>query len=535
MCINEPYLYSKSSKNSNKYPEFTLESSKLKRTCNRQQYPSAQTQHTDLYSLQQEADDKKHRPHSFLDIVRYPTSCNSIFSLINTLLITLQQQPQPLDLLTKACSFFHCLSRSFISFTHSCMAVSLLAREVSDLCLGKPALKSLSLTATVTEVVFALKNSDENFLSVWSCEHTGKTNKEHRGNCEEDGGDTGECKCVGKVSMVDVICYLCKDENLLSPSDALKAPVSALLPEIPGMVVHVEPTSSLLDAIDLILQGAKNLVVPIKTRYSSSSRRKQHQKLSINSPTIHNGREFCWLTQEDIIRFFLGSIGLFAPLPALSIDTLGIISTEFVTIDYHSPAISELEAISGSLADENSVAVIDSDGIFIGELSPFTLACCDESVAAAITTLSSGDLMAYIDCGGPPEYLVKLVMARLKGRGLEAMLQEFTDSSCYSSTGSCHSHSSSSSSDEESGSSTPVSALQRPGKYSRSTSYSARMVRRAEAIVCHPKSSLVAVMFQAIAHRVNYVWVIEHDCSLVGIVRFCDMLEVFRESLEDMV
>ncbi|KAH8494411.1 hypothetical protein Peur_060878 [Populus x canadensis] len=414
------------------------------------------------------------------------------------------------------------------------MAVSLLAREISDLCLGKPALRSLSLTTTITEALFALKNSDDNFLSVWSCEHTAKTNKDYRGNCEEDGCDVGECKCVGKVSMVDVICYLCKDENLLSPSDALKAPVSVLLPEIPGMVVHVEPTSSLLDAIDLILQGAKNLVVPIKTRYSSSSRRKQHQKLSITSPTIHNGREFCWLTQEDIIRFFLGSIGLFAPLPALSIDTLGIISTDYLTIDYHSPAISELEAISGSLADENSVAVIDSDGILIGELSPFTLACCDESVAAAITTLSSGDLMAYIDCGGPPEDLVNLVMTRLKGRGLEAMLQEFTNSSCYSTTSSCHSQSSSSSSDEESGSSTPVSALQRPGKYSRSMSYSARMVRRAEAIVCHPKSSLVAVMIQAIAHRLNYVWVIEDDCSLVGIVRFCDVLKVFRESIEDM-
>ncbi|KAJ6895006.1 hypothetical protein NC652_028679 [Populus alba x Populus x berolinensis] len=294
------------------------------------------------------------------------------------------------------------------------------------------------------------------------------------------------------------------------------------------------PPPPLLDAIDLILQGAKNLVVPIKTRYSSSSRRKQQQKLSITSPTIHNGREFCWLTQEDIIRFFLGSIGLFAPLPALSIDTLGIISTDYLTIDYHSPAISELEAISGSLADENPVAVIDSDGILIGELSPFTLACCDESVAAAITTLSSGDLMAYIDCGGPPEDLVNLVMARLKGRGLEAMLQEFTNSSCYSTTSSCHSQSSSSSSDEESGSSTPVSALQRPGKYSRSVSYSARMVRRAEAIVCHPKSSLVAVMIQAIAHRLNYVWVIEDDCSLVGIVRFCDVLRVFRESIEDM-
>jgi len=123
------------------------------------------------------------------------------------------------------------------------MAVSLLAREISDLCLGKPALRSLSLTTTITEVLFALKNSDDNFLSVWSCEHTAKTNKDYRGNCEEDGCDVGECKCVGKVSMVDVICYLCKDENLLSPSDALKAPVSVLLPEIPGMVVHVEPTS----------------------------------------------------------------------------------------------------------------------------------------------------------------------------------------------------------------------------------------------------------------------------------------------------
>ncbi|KAG6793855.1 hypothetical protein POTOM_003079 [Populus tomentosa] len=410
------------------------------------------------------------------------------------------------------------------------MAVSLLALEVSDLCLGKPALRSLALTTTIAEALFALKNSDDNFLSVWNCDHAAKTNNDYKGNCEEEGCDVCECKCVGKVSMVDVICYLCKDENLLFPSDALKAPVSVLLPEIPGMVVHVEPTSSLLEAIDLILQGAKNLVVPIKTRYST--RRKQLQKLSITSPTIHNGREFCWLTQEDIIRFFLGSIGLFAPLPALSIDTLGIISTEFVTIDYHSPAISELEAISRSLADETSVAVIDSDGILIGELSPFTLACCDDSVAAAITTLSSGDLMAYIDCGGPPEDLVKVVMARLKERGLEAMLQEFANCSCYSTTSSCQSQSSSS--DEESVSSTPVSTLHRSGKYSRSMSYSARMVRRAEAIVCHPKSSLVAVMIQAIAHRVNYVWVIEDDCSLVGIVRFYDMLKVFRESLEDM-
>lgn len=282
---------------------------------------------------------------------------------------------------------------------------------------------------------------------------------------------------------------------------------------------------SLFEAIDLILQGAQNLVVPIlPTKRSGVSRRKQqqHQKASstINS---HSSCEFCWLTQEDVIRFLLGSIGVFTPLPALSIDSLGIVSSDVLAIDYYSPASSTVGAISKSLAQQTSVAIVDSDGTFIGEISPFTLACCDETVAAAIATLSAGDLMAYIDCGGPPEDLVRLVKARLKEKNFEKMLQEFTIlSSCESSQ--------STSSDEELPTRTPA----RSGRLARSSSYSARMVRKAEAIVCHPKSSLVAVMIQAIAHRVNYLWVIEDDCSLVGIVTFSNMLKVFREHLETM-
>ncbi|KAK3016713.1 hypothetical protein RJ639_007525 [Escallonia herrerae] len=63
--------------------------------------------------------------------------------------------------------------------------------------------------------------------------------------------------------MVDVTCFLCMDKNLSSPSSALKAPVSVLLPQVPANLVrHVEPPLSLLEAIDLILQG-QNLVVPI--------------------------------------------------------------------------------------------------------------------------------------------------------------------------------------------------------------------------------------------------------------------------------
>ncbi|KAI9078904.1 hypothetical protein K1719_031998 [Acacia pycnantha] len=403
------------------------------------------------------------------------------------------------------------------------MAVSLLAHEVSDLCLGKPALKPFPLSATVADALAALKTSDDNFISVWNCSDHSVT---ARIGFAEENEDPG-CRCVGKLCMVDVICYLCREENLLSPSAALKSPVSAILPKISGLVRHLEPSSSLLEAIDLILQGAQNLVVPLPAKRSSITRRKQHQKPSSSSTicTSHSGGEFCWLTQEDVIRFLLGSIGLFSPLPALSIDTLGIISAEVLAIDYYAPASSAIGAISNSLTAQTSVAIVDSEGIFIGEISPFTLACCDETVAAAITTLSAGDLMAYIDCGGPPEDIVREVKARLKEKNLEKMLEEFTISS------SAVTDSSYSSSDEESGLS-PRRSLPRSGRYSRSFSYSARMVRKAEAIVCHPKSSLVAVMIQAIAHRVNYLWVIEDDFSLVGIVTFSNMLKVFREHLE---
>ncbi|PIN22623.1 5'-AMP-activated protein kinase, gamma subunit [Handroanthus impetiginosus] len=383
------------------------------------------------------------------------------------------------------------------------MAVQLLAYEVADLCLGKPPLRSLSASATVGDALAALKSSDENFISVWSCDHhSSKRNL--------------ECVCVGKVCIVDVICYLCREENLGSPALALKSPVSVLLSNVKGLVAHVEPSSSLLEAIDLILQGAQNLVVPIKTNSKRKQLPKSSSPTSSISPTIHNGEEFCWLTQEDIIRFLLSSIGLFSPIPTLSIDTLGLISDDYLVVDYHSPASSAIEAISRSLLDQTSVAVVDSEGILIGEISPFTLACWDETVAAAIMTLSAGDLMAYIDCGGPPEEVVRVVEERLKDKNLHGMLEELLncpyDVELLSPT-------------------TPLSR----SWCSRCSSYSARMVRGAEAIVCHRWSSLVAVMIQAITHRVNYVWVIEDDSTVVGVVTFANILEVFRDNLESMI
>lgn len=43
--------------------------------------------------------------------------------------------------------------------------------------------------------------------------------------------------------MVDVIVFLCKEENLLNPLDAIRSSVLDLLPKVKGQIRHLEPNS----------------------------------------------------------------------------------------------------------------------------------------------------------------------------------------------------------------------------------------------------------------------------------------------------
>ncbi|XP_060188821.1 CBS domain-containing protein CBSX5-like [Lycium barbarum] len=139
-------------------------------------------------------------------------------------------------------------------------------------------------------------------------------------------------------------------------------------------------------------------------------------------------------------------------MTTFSIESLNIIDHNIMTVRYHDPAISALDSIALANIKQTAVAVVDNDNKLIGEISASTLAYCDEDVAAAITTLSAGDLMAYIDYGGPPEDLVELVKTRLQEKKLGLMMElmdeefSFSVSSASSSAFSC-------SSDDESGSS----------------------------------------------------------------------------------
>lgn len=186
-----------------------------------------------------------------------------------------------------------------------------------------------------------------------------------------------------------------------------------------------------------------------------------------------------------------------------------MIDADVMTVHYDSPASTILPYISRSHIEQSSVAVIDRDNRLIGEISPLTLAGCNEATAAAIFTLSAGDLMAYIDCGTPSEELIQLVKSELQKKQLAGMTELLEEFSISSSSSSC-------SSDEELGS----------GKYAGSNRSST--ARRSEAIVCYPWSSLMAVMIQALTHRVTCVWVVQEDFSLVGNVTLAAILKVFR-------
>ncbi|KAK8964398.1 CBS domain-containing protein CBSX5 [Platanthera guangdongensis] len=407
----------------------------------------------------------------------------------------------PLSLLSESPQLFRLSSRT-LELICECMAVSFLSHEISDLCIGKPALRALPISATVGEALLTLRHSGDTYVFVWITDRSAPEKK----------------YCAGKLCMVDILCYLCADDNISSPAAALKNPVSDLLSgNAADLVCQIDPKSRILDALDLILEGVHILLVPIRSR----------KKLQ-----LHHSSSFCWLTPENFGRFFFNSIAVFSPIAALSVTELGLVRSgaDVLSIRHHEPALSALPLIRLALADQTSVAVVTDEGNLIGEISPSTLTGCDESVAAAIVSLSAGDLMAYIDwCPSPPDAAVQTLKSLLKEKGMHGMvelMEEINSPPLFPSSPLL-----SSSSDEEwetKRGSRRRTLSRRPG------SYSARMGRKSEeAIVCHPGSSLVAVMVQALAHRVGYLWVVdEDDYGLVGIVVLLDILKVLQNQID---
>ena len=87
------------------------------------------------------------------------------------------------------------------------------------------------------------------------------------------------------------------------------------------VVMYLVIVCSLLEAldVDVMHEGVQNLVIPIQNQFES-----------VNSNNVHHNDNttYCWLTQEDVFRYLLNSIGVFSPTSGNPINTLGVIDTQ---------------------------------------------------------------------------------------------------------------------------------------------------------------------------------------------------------------
>jgi hypothetical protein len=106
------------------------------------------------------------------------------------------------------------------------VGVRRIGNEVPDLCIGKPAVRSLPLSAAAGDLAAALRRVARSGSAACIAVVTGPARA-----------------VVGRLGLADVLCFLCEaPEALARPADALAKPVSALLPKDgAGEVRRVEP------------------------------------------------------------------------------------------------------------------------------------------------------------------------------------------------------------------------------------------------------------------------------------------------------
>ncbi|MCO5584063.1 hypothetical protein L7F22_037985 [Adiantum nelumboides] len=464
------------------------------------------------------------------------------------------------------------------------MAFTLLSHVVADLTLGKPVLPWLAASACVRDALAALKQlaDDVNEISIWDCSAKspsldlassapsqvapalcGSKPSQALTSCLEGSVvATGrplcqvfahlDCQCIGKVCMQKIICYLASEKSLYNLSNALDAPVTVLLNDSTKCAVqHIDPDASLLEALDLIVAGAQNLVIPITGRATRNGRHFKSNMLqkARSTPTVvhaatlkdHNGQEYCWLTHEDVLRFLLGSIGDFSPLPMMSIEALGLVKTDVRMVSIRQDATVALEMIKEACCDMSAVAVVDSvEGKpgsveLVGDISHATLQMCSETASLALATLSAGDFLLFQqDCKNPPEVLIDMIRMHVHEKLGISNNQHVQDPPLLKVEDAGHllqkleMWEESSSEDDESSAESPIGHHDLSRKWHsvlfRSSRKGLTMKSRSGPIFCNPRSSLIAVLLQALAHREHYVWVTDEDDLLLGIVTLLDIL-----------
>ncbi|XP_027351688.1 CBS domain-containing protein CBSX6 [Abrus precatorius] len=399
------------------------------------------------------------------------------------------------------------------------MASVFVYHVVGDLTVGKPELVEFHETETVESAIRAIGESPEGSIPIWK----------KRSHVGIENSDMRQQRFVGILSSFDIVAFLAKNQCLEDQDKALKTPVSEVVVPNNSLLRLVDPATRLIDALDMMKQGLKRLLVPKSVAWKGMSKRfsviyygkwlknnespsnssnnlpaNMNRSPSSSSTSIRD--KFCCLSREDVLRFIIGCLGALAPLPLTSIAALGAINSNYSYIESSTPAI---EATQKLPQDPSAVAVIEntSDGRckIIGEISACKLWKCDYLAAAwALANLSAGQFVMGVEDNVNSRSLPEFCMNSTAG-----------DNDLVNGGGSRKPRKFSSRS---------------IGFFSNSGSHgfgSRSMYRgRSAPLTCKITSSLAAVLAQLLSHRATHVWVTEdeNDDVLVGVIGYADIL-----------
>ncbi|KAG8390757.1 hypothetical protein BUALT_Bualt01G0116700 [Buddleja alternifolia] len=292
------------------------------------------------------------------------------------------------------------------------MATLFLYHVVGDLTVGKPELSEFSETETVETAIRAIGESSEGGIPVW---------KKSSQKTVMENASIRQQRFVGILNALDVVAFLAREESLADQDKAMSTPVSEVVVHNNYALKVVDPGTRLIDALEMMKQGVKRLLVPKSSVWRGMSKRfsilyngkwlKNIDPSGVNSTnslatstrpassTSSIQDKFCCLSREDVLRFLIGCLGALAPLPLSSIASLGVINPNYCCIEASCPAIDATKKLPH---DPCAVAVVeptpDGHHKIIGEISLAKLWRCDYLATAwALANLSGGQFVMGVE------------------------------------------------------------------------------------------------------------------------------------------
>uniref|UniRef100_A0A1J3H6F0 CBS domain-containing protein CBSX6 n=1 Tax=Noccaea caerulescens TaxID=107243 RepID=A0A1J3H6F0_NOCCA len=404
------------------------------------------------------------------------------------------------------------------------MASVFLYHVVGDLTVGKPEMVEFYETETVESAIRAIGESTECGIPVWRKRSTPPSLPGFVENSE-----MRQHRFVGILNSLDIVAFLAKTE-CLQEEKAMKIPVSEVVCPNNTLLKQVDPGTRLIDALEMMKQGVRRLLVPKSVVWRGMSKRfsilyngkwlKNNENSSsssgltadsTNRPAASKASsrdKFCCLSREDVIRFLIGVLGALAPLPLTSISSLDIINLNYNFIEASLPAI---EATRQPPCDPSAIAVLEQTENekqfkIIGEISASKLWKCDYLAAAwALANLYAGQFVMGVE-------------DNMSSRSFSDFLQTSFVGGEQNNNGTAKTKSKKFSSRSIGFNPTSPTRL----------SIGRSMYRgRSAPLTCKTSSSLAAVMAQMLSHRATHVWVTEADSDddvLVGVVGYGEIL-----------